>query len=156
MECFTETIWCIKKWNRAVSVLLITDTNWRFLRKKLFKLSVLYDSSFEMFALNVLNQTWRRRWYLRTLCIGTTSRSLSVNFPLLALLEHSWNKYNKHIYITVLVSAYQRACLSFNIVLFSLRLGSTKRQNNMYVRVNICSRLFYSPNLSQTFRFLKI
>lgn len=35
--------------------------------------------------------TWRRRWYLRTLCIGTTSRSLSVNFPLLALLEHSCN-----------------------------------------------------------------
>lgn len=42
--------------------------------------------------------TWRSRWYLRTLCIGTTSRSLSVNFPLLALFEHSWNKHNTHIY----------------------------------------------------------
>ena len=45
--------------------------------------------------------TWRSRWYFRTLCIGTTSRSLRVNFPLLALLEHSWNKYNSLCHFTL-------------------------------------------------------
>lgn len=39
-----------------------------------------------------LNDTCSSRWYLRTLCIGTMSKSLRENLPLLALFEHSCEK----------------------------------------------------------------
>lgn len=34
--------------------------------------------------------TFRRRWYLSTLCMGTTSRSCSLNFPSWTFSVHSW------------------------------------------------------------------
>lgn len=71
--------------------------------------------------------TWSSRWYFRTLCIGTTSRSLRVNFPLLALLEHSWNKYNTHIYNSKLRCVFTRILTTRCHPLLLLRFFSQGR-----------------------------
>lgn len=38
-------------------------------------------------------QTWSRRWYLSTRCIGTIRRSRREKRPLLARWEHSWGSW---------------------------------------------------------------
>lgn len=107
-------VWCLEE-KQYAPLELLTKTRWvrRFqwlthlnieacsLKIRCFLLKSFSWYMLWQWAWNEWSQTsptWRSRWYLRTLCIGTTSRSLSVNFPLLALFEHSWNKHNTHIY----------------------------------------------------------